>query len=63
MRCCMPSEKKPFRLLSEQEFQRLSTEEHMQYLRRAMADIREKLELTRKQANALKKFGKDPSES
>ena len=55
--------KAPFRLLSEQEFQKLTLEERMDYLHRAMADMRGKLEMTRQQAAAIKKLGQKPPES
>jgi hypothetical protein len=47
--------KTPFRPLSETEFRKLSLDERMKYLHRAMADIREKLQATRHQALSLKR--------
>jgi hypothetical protein len=55
--------KAPFRLLSEQEFQKLTLEERMDYLHRVMAGMRDKLEMTRQQAAAIKKLGQKPPES
>ncbi len=52
--------KAPFRLLSEQEFQKLTLEERMDYLHRVMAGMRDKLEMTRQQAAAIKKLQQKP---
>ena len=56
-------ERRPFRFLSQQEFEKLSVEERMAYLHRAMADIREKLELTQQQSDALKDIDKHGGDS
>ena len=43
-----------FKPLSREEFERLSVQERMDYLNRLMADLRQKLEETRQQAERLK---------
>ena len=43
-----------FRQLSQEEYNRLSPEERMDYLQRLMADIQEKLEEQRKRADAVR---------
>jgi hypothetical protein len=50
--------KTPFRFLSQEEFERLTLEERMQYLHRAMTDIRQKLAQTREEIAATSKIGK-----
>jgi uncharacterized protein YydD (DUF2326 family) len=47
-------ERVKFRPLSLEEFQRLSLEERMSYLQRAMAELQAKLEETRKQAERMR---------
>jgi hypothetical protein len=44
-----------FKTLSREEFERLSVQERMDYLQRLMADLREKLDETRQQADRAKK--------
>jgi hypothetical protein len=46
-----------FKPLSREEFDRLSVEERMDYLNRLMADLRQKLEETRRQAERMKQQG------
>jgi len=48
-------DKPPFQQLSREEYERLSLEARMEYLSALMADIREKLEETRQQAERAKK--------
>jgi hypothetical protein len=43
-----------FKPLSKEEFERLSVDERMDYLHRLMADLRQKLEETRHQAERMK---------
>ena len=45
---------KPFKVLTQEEFQRLTIDERMAYNQRAMADLREKLEATRKQSEKMR---------
>ncbi len=49
-----------FKLLTTQEFELLSIEERMEYLQKAMNDLREKLESTRKQTDRIKPSGHGP---
>jgi PHD/YefM family antitoxin component YafN of YafNO toxin-antitoxin module len=47
-----------FKALSKEEFERLSVDERMDYLHRLMADLRQKLEETRHQAERMKQGAK-----
>jgi hypothetical protein len=47
-----------FKPLSKEEFERLSVDERMDYLHRLMADLRQKLEETRQQADRMKQGAK-----
>ena len=51
----MTEAKKPFRQLSQEEYDRLSLEARMEYLSALMADIREKLEENRKRMDERSK--------
>jgi len=44
-----------FKPLSQEEYERLTLDERMEYLHRLMTDIRQKLAETRKQQEALNK--------
>ena len=44
--------------LSKEEFERLSVDERMDYLHRLMAELRQKLEETRQQADRMKQGAK-----
>jgi hypothetical protein len=47
-----------FKPLSKEEFERLSVDERMDYLHRLMADLRQKLEETRQQADRMRQGAK-----
>ena len=47
-----------FKPLSRGEFERLRVDERMDYLQRLMADLRQKLEETRQQAERIKQGAK-----
>jgi hypothetical protein len=47
-----------FKPLSKEEFERLSVDERMDYLHRLMAELRQKLEETRQQADRMKQGAK-----
>ena len=47
-----------FKPLSKEEFERLRVDERMDYLHRLMADLRQKLEETRQQADRMKQGAK-----
>ena len=53
--------RQPFRQLSDQEYLSLTLEERMDYLRRLMGELREKLEDTRRQAERMKASDEEDS--